>query len=183
MQFTSKTRFALLASAVALGLSAPAFAGEGHGHPNTQTHLTANLVDTDATATGRGEIAWVSDSKSLVVSINTGISLPVGSAAYGLTDSNAAVTAPVTLTITHIATPSNVTYTCSLHIAELAFKAPVAPSTAYTERGDFELSASQKNGAPAGPVFGSCASFPATLSSGDVVSVAVGSNTLTGTLK
>jgi hypothetical protein len=164
-------------------LSAPTFAGEGYGHPHTQTHLAANLVDADPAATGRGEIAWVSDSKSLLVSINAGVSLPVGSAAYGLADSNAAASAPVTLTVTHIATPANITYTCSLHIAELAFKAPKAPSTTYTERGDFELTASQKNGTPTGPAFGSCASFPAALSAGDTVSVAVGSNTLTGTLK
>jgi len=185
MKFTAKNSLVLMASAFALCLSASAFAdgSEGHGHPKTQIYLSANLVDTDPTATGQGEIEWASDSKSLIVSVKAGVSLPVGSTAYGLIDSNAAAAAPVTLTITHIANPANVTYTCSLHIAELAFKAPKAPSTAYTERGDYELLASQKSGGPAGSAIGSCSSFPAALSAGDTVSVVIGSNTLTGTLK
>ena len=186
MPSTSKTRLAALACAAALCLSAQAFAGEGFGRPHTQTHLSANLTDpaaaSDTAATGRGEIVWVSDSRSQIVSVNAGVSLPVGSAEYGLTDSNTAATAPVTLTITHIGSP-NVVYTCSLHVAALEFKAPKPPATAYTERGDYLLAASQKSGAATGPAFGSCASFPASLASGDEVSVAVGSNTLKGTLK
>jgi hypothetical protein len=178
MKPTTRNSLALLASAIALCLSASASADPGsYGHPHTQTHLSANLAD--AQGSGRGEVAWVSDAASGKVIIQSGITLPVGSAAYGLTDSNAAVAAAVTLNITHGST----VYTCSLHVEELYFKPPTAQNANYAEFGNYKLLVAEKAGAPVGISFGSCSNFPAQLSANDAVTVTVGTNTLTGVLK
>jgi hypothetical protein len=178
MKPTATQAFAILAAA-ALGGQALAFDGPGgrhygFGHNRTITRLSANL--TDPQGQGTGEISWTSDSASGKAVIKAGITLPVGTGAYGLADSNAAAAA--TLTLTHGGT----SYTCALHITDMYFTPPKPPATDYAEFAEYALAASQGGATTQGPAFGSCASFPAALSANDQAGVTVGSGTLSGNL-
>jgi len=121
---------------------------------------------------------WTADSKRGKVRIDAGITIPVDSS-YGISDSNTAVTTPVTMTITH----GDVAYSCDFNIAGLYFKAPVAPGTTYPEYANYVLFVSQTNGVQDSKYFGSCSAFPTVLSAADTVSVSINGSTLTGTLK
>lgn len=184
MKSSSKNLLALAVSSIAMGVSTASVAdnyhghGYGHGHPSSVTQLTANLVDTVSTATGRGAMKWTSIAKKGIVNIRAGVTIPVDST-YGIADSNTAVSTPVTMTITH----GDAVYSCDLKIAELYFKAPVAPDTTYPEYANYELYVSQIDGVQDDKYFGGCSNFPATLSAADTVSVSINGSTLTGSLK
>lgn len=177
--------FACLAAILFCG-QAMAFEGPynrqyGFGHARTVTRLSANLTDANPQGLGHGEVNWISDSANGRTTLLVGVSLPVGAAnVYGLADSNTASNASATLVFSHGGTAYP--YACTLHVNDMYFVPPQTAANGYEEFAEYALSATQVGGNAVGKVFGSCANFPATLSAGDTVSVAIGSSSLNSTL-